>query len=236
MVIYMVGKKIVSFDIWNTLLDLGMFYNILADKLGETTSSPPNTYREKIWSIYRSAVNARLKGLFRRPVYDSAVFFAEKLGISVDELFKAVVALIYDNKVDKLLYSDVLETLKSLREQGFGIALLGNVMFWPGMVTRAILYRVNVLNYIDISLFSDEILLSKPDREYFLFLAEKAGVDIKDIVHVGDSIINDFTGALQAGAKAVLLKRDLDIDYIVLDEKSYIIRSLKNLLDITRYF
>jgi len=224
--------KLVSFDIWRTILDLSKFYNIVSNNIAAITKRDYNEVREIIDKAYKLALMARLKGKFKRPVYDSAIFFAEALNIDVDTLFKAVAESIYDEGISNLVYSDVVPTLKRLRERGLKIALLGNVMFWPGMITRAILYRNGILKYVDVTLFGDEIGMQKPDKQVFCMLSDLASCNLNDIVHVGDSLMNDFAGALLAGVKAVLIKRDLNIGMIKLSDNAYIINSLEKILNI----
>jgi len=224
--------KVVSFDIWGTLLDLNKFYDLVSKHLSNITNRDYQEVRENMGKAYHSALEARLKGLFKRPVYDSAVFFSQKLGVEVDDLFKAVVSTIYDKKLGELPYSDSLKTLEELKRRGYIIALLGNVMFWPGMITRAVLHKCGLLQYVDITLFGDEIGVQKPDKAVFEELAHRANVELNEIIHVGDSLINDFAGALLAGVNAVLLVRRLGIGIIEISGKAYIVNSLIHLLDL----
>ncbi|MET1159348.1 MAG: HAD family hydrolase [Thermoprotei archaeon] len=228
----MTSVKLVSFDIWNTLLDLHKFYNILARMLSKITGKSYSEIGGKIINAYREALDARLRGVFKRPVYDSALFFSEKLGISVDVLFRATVLAVLDTEIAQIAFPDASETLRELRGRGYRIAFLGNVMFWPGMVTRLMLEKNGLLEYADITLFGDEIGVQKPDKRVFEYLAELCDCGINEILHVGDSLVNDFAGALLAGASAALIKRDLGTDIVKLSDKAYIINSLKTLLEL----
>lgn len=225
--------KIISFDIWGTLLDIDKFYDILSKYLSKRVGKEHEVIKELLDKTYRSALKARLKGLFKKPVYDSAVFFAEKLGISIDDLFKAVVETIYSDEITVLPYEDVYPVIKELNDKGYILALIGNVMFWPGMITRAILYKCKLLDYIDITLFGDELGIQKPDKRIFEELANKTNTSLNEILHVGDNLINDFAGALIADVNAVLILRKQPIkDIIVLDKNTYVISSLTQLLEI----
>ena len=228
--------RLVSFDIWRTILDLSRFYDIVSNNIALIAGREHNEVKKVIDKTYKLALIARLKGEFKRPVYDSASFFARALDIDVDTLFKAVAKSIYDERIGDLIYPDVIPTLKELKERGLKIALLGNVMFWPGMVTRAILYRNGILKYIDVTLFGDEIGVQKPDKQVFHMLSSIVHCNLDEIVHVGDSLVNDFAGALLAGVKAVLIKRDLDVNIIKLSDNAYIINRLEELLKILGSF
>ena len=188
--------------------------------------------RKRVREVYREALKARLKGLFKRPVYDSALFFAEKLGVDVEDLFKAVILAVDDPSIGGIAYDDALEALTKLKEHGYTIALLGNVMFWPGMITRLILHKNNLLKYVDTTLFGDELGVQKPDKRVFEELATKTSSRLEEIVHVGDSLVNDFAGALLAGVHAVLVKRSEKIPPVKIGEKAYVISDLRDLLKI----
>ena len=216
--------KVISFDIWRTILRIEPFYLLINERLKEITKKEP---KEDILKVYKEALKARLKGEFKRPVYDSALFFSKKLGVSVDELLKATAKAILDDRIEELKYDDAGLALKELHGR-VRIAFLGNVLFWPGMVTRIILERNGLLKYANITIFGDEVGIQKPDKRIFELLAEITGSRVDEIIHVGDSLTNDFSGALLAGIKAVLIKRDIKEDLITLNSKAYIVRDLRS--------
>lgn len=218
--------KLVSFDIWKTLMDLNIFYEVIAEKLAITTGKPHQEIASKIKEAYKAALEARLRGEFKRPVYDAALFFARYMGISVEHLFIATAETVFDERIGNMAYPDAEPALKMIKEKGIKIAYLGNVMFWPGVVTRILLHRNNLLKYADITFFGDEIGVQKPEKKIFQLLAETARCQISEILHVGDSPENDFAGALLAGANAVLIKRDIEENIVVISEKAYIVEKL----------
>ncbi|ADI31856.1 HAD family hydrolase [Staphylothermus hellenicus] len=224
--------KLVSFDIWKTLLDTMKFYQLISEKLSSQTGKPIENVHEELINAYNAAIEARLKGLFKKPVYDSAKFFAEKLGISIDDLFKATVQAILDERIKNIRFPDSEQALKELKSRNLKIAFLGNVLFWPGMATRIILEQNKLLKYADITLFGDEIGVQKPDKEVFKILADLANCKVDEILHVGDSLVNDFAGALIAGTRAALIKREMKNEIIILNNKAYIINSLMKVPEI----
>ena len=52
---------------------------------------------------------------------------------------------------------------------------------------------------------------AKPDAKIFSALAEAAGVDASQIVHIGDDPLADVVGATRAGMQAIWLNRDAKI-------------------------
>jgi putative hydrolase of the HAD superfamily len=224
----------VSFDIWGTLLDLGRYYAVVARKLSELSGRPAGELYRLTLEVYREALRARLEGSFRRVVLDSAEFFAARLGVQVEDLFTAVVTSVEDPEVGGLAYPDAAESLEVVRSSGYRVAALGNVMFWPGMLTRYMLYRCGLLRYFHLTVFSDEVGLNKPSREIFDYVAQKLGVRLGALVHVGDSVENDLAGAVVAGAKAVLVNREAPVPKLRLSRGAYLVNSLKHLPEVLK--
>ena len=224
----------VSFDIWGTLLDLSRYYAVVARKLSAISGRPAEELYTLTLEVYKEALRARLEGSFRRIVVDSAEFFSARLGVQVEDLFAAVVASIEDPEIAELAYPDAVEALEAVRSSGYRVAALGNVMFWPGMVTRYMLYRCGLLRYFHLTVFSDEVGLHKPGREVFEYVARKLGVELSSLVHVGDSVENDLAGAVVAGAKAVLVNREAPAAKLRLGRGAYLVNSLRHLPEVLK--
>lgn len=225
-------RNVVTFDIWGTLLDLSKFYSIVSEKISSITGKPSEEIYRTLLKAYREALKVRLLGGFNRIVVDSAEFFSSRLKISTEILFRGVVMALDDPVISRLAYPDALEAISSTKTLGYVVAALGNVMFWPGMVTRYILHRNNLLSFFDITVFSDEVGLQKPSREIFEYVAKKVEADLDRLVHVGDSLENDLAGALTAGAKAVLVNRNLPLDMLRLGRNAYVVKDLRKLPEV----
>lgn len=224
--------RVVTFDIWGTLLDLPKFYLIVSRNVSTITGKPGDEIYRAMLRAYREALKVRLHGGFNRIVVDSAEFFSSKLGVSSEVLFQGVVAALDDTEISELSFLDAREALTSTRASGYVVAALGNVMFWPGMVTRYILHRNGLLRFFDITVFSDEVGLQKPSREIFEYVTRKVGTDLDSLVHVGDSPENDLAGALTAGARAVLVNRSSPLRVVQLGRNAYLVNDLRNLPEV----
>lgn len=97
------------------------------------------------------------------------------------------------------LYDDVLPTLNILSRH-FKIGLLSNGNSYPD--------RCGLEGRFAFVILSQDVQVEKPDRRIFDITAEKAGCDIKQVLHVGDSLENDVAGAQNTGARSVWLSRD----------------------------
>jgi len=107
------------------------------------------------------------------------------------------------------LNPDAVPTLNSMRDRGYRIGLISNTGRTPGRVLRLLLNRLGILHYFCATVFSDEVGWLKPDRRIFHAAAEKLGVEMPRIVHIGDDPERDAWGAKQAGMRAILLEYEV---------------------------
>lgn len=102
------------------------------------------------------------------------------------------------------VFSDTFPCLESVKAKGIRCGVLSN---WDFSLHR-ILEIHGLSSFFEFVLCSDEEGCQKPDPAFFQLAAERAGVDVADILHVGDSPSDDIQGALQSGFRAVLIDRE----------------------------
>ncbi len=86
----------------------------------------------------------------------------------------------------------------------YKLAIVSDAIVTPGTGLRKILENHGLKKYFAGFAYSDEVGHSKPHRSMFDAAAAQLGVDIGDIVHIGDRDHNDVKGPHAIGAKAVL--------------------------------
>ncbi len=96
---------------------------------------------------------------------------------------------------------DALTTLKGKYKLG----VVSDAIFSPGRALRELLAGEKLLDDFDAFAFSDEVGCSKPAPRMFEAAAERLGVRLDEIVHVGDRPHNDVGGPHRVGARAILL-------------------------------
>ena len=97
------------------------------------------------------------------------------------------------------LYPDVIPTFDALAPH-FKLGLLSNGNTYPescGLDGR-----------FAFVIFSQDVQVEKPDPKIFQITAERAGCNLTEILHVGDSLKNDVMGAKNVGIHTVWLNRD----------------------------
>jgi putative hydrolase of the HAD superfamily len=102
------------------------------------------------------------------------------------------------------LNADAPKILQQLCERDLKIGLICNTGRGPGHALRELMRREGVLDYFDITIFSDEVGYGKPDTRIFLTAAKMLGLRPSDILHIGDNVENDIRGAQGAGMKTLL--------------------------------
>lgn len=120
------------------------------------------------------------------------------------------------------VYPDVLPTLEALAARGLPLAVVSN---WDSHLPR-LLERTGLAGFFRTVSVSAIESTGKPDPEIFRRTCARLSVRAAEVLHVGDSLREDFEGARGAGLTALLLDR-LDLHPDVPDR----IRSLAEIPD-----
>lgn len=94
----------------------------------------------------------------------------------------------------------------------YKLCVVSDAIVSPGRCLRQWLEMNNLKHYFGGFAFSDEVGYSKPHRDMFTSAAGQLGVDITDMVHIGDRDHNDIKGAQALGMKAILFTATRDDD------------------------
>lgn len=101
------------------------------------------------------------------------------------------------------MYDDVAPVLRELQERGFIVGVISN----SHRSLDAFAEHFSLRNIITVSVSGFEHGYMKPHRSIFDAALERAKVRANEAMMVGDSIAHDIEGALNAGWRAVLLRR-----------------------------
>ena len=86
----------------------------------------------------------------------------------------------------------------------YPLAIASDAIVSPARCLRQWLDNNELLQYFSAFAFSDEVGRSKPHRRMFEKAADDLGVQLSEMVHIGDREHNDVRGAHAHGLKAVL--------------------------------
>ena len=120
------------------------------------------------------------------------------------------------------LYPDVIPTFDALAPH-FKLGLLSNGNTYPE--------RCGLEGRFAFVVFSQDVQVEKPDPKIFQITAERAGCELSQILHVGDSLENDVAGAKNVGAPSVWLNRE-GVANNTETQPDYEITSLTEILEI----
>ena len=196
--------RLVSFDVWNTLLDIEAMLSALSKSLAELTGMSTEETAGRVSAVREriKAMRAKTAGNPERALEESQEMLAELLGIDVELVKRAAARATL--KVDEgIVLPGAREALTGVKRKGLKVTVTGNVMFWPGSYTRLLLERFGLMDHIDRTFFADEVKAFKPMPEMFEKPLRVFGVKPKEAIHVGDTYSEDFEGALRAGLWAV---------------------------------
>ncbi len=94
----------------------------------------------------------------------------------------------------------------------YKLCIVSDAIVTPGSGLRRLLENHGLKRYFSGFAFSDEVGHAKPHRAMFAAAARQLGVEIPEMVHVGDRDHNDVKGPQALGMKAVLFTATRDVD------------------------
>jgi len=101
-------------------------------------------------------------------------------------------------------FDDAVPTLRRVRDAGLVTALLTN---GDGDHQRRKLDRTGLAAHLDVVVASGDLPAGKPDPRAFAAVCEILGVAPDSVLMVGNDVVKDYQGSLDAGLRAVLLDR-----------------------------
>jgi len=103
-----------------------------------------------------------------------------------------------------VVFPDVDEALRQLRADGYRLVLISNWQCGLGRFCEAL----GLAPHFEAVVASAEVGVAKPDARIFSTACERLSVLPAQVLHVGDSQVDDVEGARRAGLHACLLDRD----------------------------
>ena len=107
------------------------------------------------------------------------------------------------------MYDDVAPVLEQLRTRGVIVGAISN----SHRSLDAFCEHFSLRNFITVSISGAEHGYMKPHRSIFEKALDRAKVRAEEAMMVGDSFKHDIEGALNAGWRAVLLRRSGEVPY-----------------------
>jgi putative hydrolase of the HAD superfamily len=123
------------------------------------------------------------------------------------------------------------ETVERIREEKYKIGLICNTGRTPGSTIRILLERLGMLNCFNLTVFSNELKIRKPDSRIFLHTLNRLRSSPQNSLHVGDMLELDVVGAKGAGMiSAYFNLNHAPVERIVPDFTIYHLTELEHIL------
>ena len=122
------------------------------------------------------------------------------------------------------VFPETTKTLTSLRNAGTHLAVISN---WDHRLPD-ILENLGLDGYFDVVTVSAIEGVEKPSPEIFLRTLDRLGISAEEAIHIGDSPLEDYSGAEGAGLGAALIDRH----NLFAEEPYRCISSLDEILDL----
>jgi FMN phosphatase YigB (HAD superfamily) len=124
----------------------------------------------------------------------------------MSELVEAYVSPLLDEP--PVLVPGAKEVLGELKRENYKIGLICNTGTTPGSTIRLLLNRLGLIDLFDVTTFSNEFRVRKPDPRIFLHTLNQLGSMPRNSLHIGDLVDVDVLGAKNVGMTAVHLAPD----------------------------
>jgi HAD superfamily hydrolase (TIGR01549 family) len=126
-------------------------------------------------------------------------------------------------------FDDALPALERLNEMGLKFAIISNA----DSRIRSVLKDLELPPFVDPIVLSDEERIEKPAKDIFLRTIRKVSATLHpdECLHVGDDLYDDYHGALNAGMRAVLLRRPGE-EYDTTTQEEVGVEFVQTLLDL----
>ena len=222
--------KAVSFDLWDTIID---DESDEPKRLAQGLRPKPAERRHLLWQALGRHQPLSLEEVsraydsadaqFRKAWSEDAVTWpvAERLRAALDTLGRSLP----EDELNDLAEStgrmevdlppDPVPGIGGVVEElsrRYKLSVTSDAIVTPGARLRELLEGHGLMKFFSAFAFSDEVGRSKPHPSMFETAARGLGVELAEIVHVGDRDANDVKGAQALGMKAVLFTVARDAD------------------------
>jgi putative hydrolase of the HAD superfamily len=222
--------KHISFDLWLTLIKSHPEFKKKRADFLRTEFNPLGFTLEEVIEIVQKTdkVSDRINEINGKKLQTELMYkrILLKLGnrpeLINDDLLveiKKISNKLFMNYQPEFLNTSIPSMLETLNARGFDLNLSSNTGFIEGTIVTSTLKNLNIYDYFNFFVYSDEINASKPSFEFFDKVYEQINFQKNEILHIGDNYKADYEGALKYGFKALHIKNK---QYTINDITRYI--------------
>jgi putative hydrolase of the HAD superfamily len=206
--------KHISFDLWLTLIKSHPEYKKQRADFLRREFNPHGFSLQEVIEIVQTTdkVSDRINEINGKKLQTELMYkrILLKLGnkpelINNDLLVEIKMAgnKLFMNYQPEFLNTSIHSMLDTLKARGFDLNLSSNTGFIEGNTVSSTLKNLNIYDYFNFFVYSDEINASKPSFDFFDKVYKQINFQKNEILHVGDNYKADYEGALKYGFKAL---------------------------------
>ncbi|RZL53379.1 MULTISPECIES: HAD family hydrolase [Pedobacter] len=212
-----------SFDLWLTLIKSNPTFKLERTKYFHAKFNGKQKSIDEIGVIFRqvdlmvNAINEKTgKNVDADEMYLMVIsmindFSFEFQELDLDKLYSDMEELLFEHM--PLVYCEnCLPVLSQIKEGNLSSTnILSNTGFIKGKTLRKVLNHLQIDQFIDFQLYSDEVRMSKPNPKFFELMLNTIDqkkhpeLTLNNIIHVGDNPHADIRGANALGIKSMLI-------------------------------
>jgi putative hydrolase of the HAD superfamily len=209
--------RLISFDLFETLVHFkahNFDSRVTLDKAIQSSSNAPSIPFEDLYNSYRRIITSHMRNYeIEVEIRNDDVLLDIWKNHQIEETprLKEIayeIMTAYFSDVVHLVepFPDVSETLQFLKDDGLVLILTSNHSWAPNGMDILNHYKLN--HFFDHILFSADIGFRKPSPKIFEHISNLYPEMKPDsIIHCGDDLIADISGALKYGFKASWINR-----------------------------
>jgi putative hydrolase of the HAD superfamily len=212
-----------SFDLWLTLIRSNPAFKLERSRIFYEKYNFNKKSLEDVATIFRQVdlmCNSMNEKTGKNIDADEMYLMVISLINNFDPSFSAIDIKAVEQEMEALLFNhmplvycgETKQMLETLREADRStVSLLSNTGFIRGATLRKVLKELELGQFFDFQLYSDEENLSKPNLQFFQLMLDRIDrtkhgeVQLHEVVHIGDNPVADIDGAKGLGIHSVLI-------------------------------
>jgi len=212
-----------SFDLWLTLIRSNPAFKLERSRIFYEKYNFSKKSFEEVATIFRQVdlmCNSMNEKTGKNIDADEMYLMVISMINNFDPSFAGIDIRALEQEMEDLLFNylplvycgetkNMLEKLRTADRST--VSLLSNTGFIRGATLRKVLNELELGQYLDFQLYSDEENMSKPNLQFFQLMLDRidrkkhSGLELHEVVHIGDNPIADIYGAKGLGIHSVLI-------------------------------
>jgi HAD superfamily hydrolase (TIGR01549 family) len=201
--------RAITFDFWYTLFaDSGPTVRKAMRRTALALAA--NVAEERADAVledcYAQFLAMYLKEKRTRPPEEAVEFVCRELDVTLDDTKLAALTEVFATAIladPPKAIAGALDAVQAAAKE-VPIGIISDTGISPAAALRTILDRNGFTPHFSALSFSDEVGVAKPQAPIFEVTAKALGVELHEILHIGDLEPTDIVGAQALGAKAAL--------------------------------